>query len=163
MLLWGLAVLAMFQTINFYPQLPEIVASHFDGNGAPNGWSSKLVFFAIYFGALAVTLIVFIGLPNWSVNRKAANVNMPKKDYWFHPLRREATLEFIKIQFLWLGVAHMLLALVVVQMVIKVNLATQPSLGSGIYWALAAYVVFLVLWLTRFILRFVRRPHSDRK
>lgn len=159
-LLWGLAVVAVLQSIYYYPQLPSVVASHFGGGGEPNGWSSRLVFFAIYFGAIAITLVVFIAVPIWSAKRNKAGINMPNKDYWFHPERREATLEFIKLNFLWLGVIHMLLALIVVQMVIKVNLTAQPILGSGVYWVLGAYFLFLILWLVRFMLRFVRRTDA---
>jgi len=36
-LFYGLIALAAVQTLYYYPQMPEVVASHFDGRGAPNG------------------------------------------------------------------------------------------------------------------------------
>ncbi len=160
-LVWVLAVAAIVQTIVYYPQLPDIVASHFDGNGVPNGWSSKTEFFVIYFGALVLTLIIFVVLPKVSANRKPASFKVPTRNYWFHPDRVEATVRFIKNQFLWLGVVHILLAFIVIHVVIQANLVENPILSNGIYWVLGVYGLFVVLWLACFVFKFYRRPRLD--
>jgi uncharacterized membrane protein len=38
---YGLIAVGVLQSIYYYPRMPEVVASHFDGLGAANGWSSK--------------------------------------------------------------------------------------------------------------------------
>ena len=40
----ALLVLAALQIAYFYPQLPDTVASRFDGAGRPNGWAPKGAF-----------------------------------------------------------------------------------------------------------------------
>ena len=50
----ALVALAVAQAIFYYPQLPGTMASHFDGAGHPNGWSSKPVFVGGMFGMMAL-------------------------------------------------------------------------------------------------------------
>ena len=53
---YGLLAIAVLQTLYYYPQMPAVVASHFDGLGAPNGWSSRNGFFALYLGITTLSL-----------------------------------------------------------------------------------------------------------
>ncbi len=46
-------VLAAYAAIHFssyYSQLPDVVASHFDGRGTPNGCQTKPAFFMVFVG-----------------------------------------------------------------------------------------------------------------
>ena len=48
-LFYGLIALAAVQVIYYYPQIPQVVASHFDGRGARNGWSSRNAAWLVHF------------------------------------------------------------------------------------------------------------------
>ena len=41
-----LVALVSAQVAHYYPLLPDPMASHFGLDGAPNGWSSRVTFFA---------------------------------------------------------------------------------------------------------------------
>lgn len=52
-ILLGIVLLAVIQSVYYYPKVPDIVASHFGPGGHPNGWMTKPIFFVTYLGMLA--------------------------------------------------------------------------------------------------------------
>ncbi len=50
---FALVAIAILQTVYYYPRVPQVVASHFDGTGVPNAWSGRDGFFALYLGMVA--------------------------------------------------------------------------------------------------------------
>ena len=61
-------LLALLQYTDYYPRLPDRIASHFGASGQADGWSSKAAFFATNLGiALAMALLfLFIG---WAIKK----------------------------------------------------------------------------------------------
>ena len=155
-LFYGLAGVAILQTAFYYPQLPQVVASHFDGAGSANAWSGRNTFFAIYLGMMALLIVVFDLLPRWPGRRSRVRMNIPNRDYWLAPERRDATLEYLHRRMMVLGIAHQLLAIYTIQLAIIANLK-QAELHQSIYWALGLYFLFLATWLLRIFLHF-RKP-----
>ena len=49
-----LVLFAVLQCVHVYPQLPDVMASHFDARGTPNGWQPKHAFFIL----IAVVILV---------------------------------------------------------------------------------------------------------
>jgi len=135
-LFYGLVVLAAVQVVYNYPQLPEVVASHFDGRGAPNDWSSKNVFFGIYFSIIAMLVGIFILVPRWSERRIGFGMKIPNRDYWLTPERLEQTRIFFRQQMIIMGLVHLLLTIFAVQLAILANLGWEAPLHSSIGWAL---------------------------
>jgi len=156
-LFYALVAVALLQSIFYYPQLPPVVASHFDGAGAANGWSSRNVFFAIYLTMVVMLIGIFIYLPRWSGRRGKLRMNIPNQDYWLAPQRQQQTMEFFQRQMMILGIAHLLLAIYTVQLAILANLQQESGLHSSMWWALGSYFVFLTLWLINLFLHF-RKP-----
>ncbi len=62
LLLALLVLIAAARTAHYYPLLPATLASHSNGRGEPNGWSSKQAFLEIYWGLFLLTLL----LPYWA-------------------------------------------------------------------------------------------------
>jgi uncharacterized membrane protein len=63
-----------------YPQLPAQVATHFDLNGDPNGWSSRLVASILAPGLGIVLAAVFTVLPR--IDPRRANYVLFGATYW---------------------------------------------------------------------------------
>lgn len=154
--------LAVLQMVLFYGDLPDVMASHFDGAGKPNGYSSKSSFFILSTVILAFTVGVFGGVP-WIMHRvPSRKMNFPNRDYWLDPSRREQSLQTFESYFLWLGVMHAGLALLILQMVIDANLGPGPVvLSSGIWWTMGLYTLLFVVWLAAFLRRF-RLPETEK-
>ncbi len=152
-----LVTLAAVQVAYYYPRLPATVASHFDGLGAPNDWSGKGGFFALYIAIVFMLIGVFDLMPRWSGARPRFGMKIPNRDYWLAPERIDATRAFFRRQMMLMGVAHMALAVYAIQLAIVANFAAEPRLHPSIGWALGAYFVFLAGWLIH-LHRHFRKP-----
>lgn len=158
-----LAAVAAVQMVYYYPQLPERLAVHFGASGEANGWSSRGEFVAL-FGAMEAFFVLFgVALAVVLDRIPVALINIPHRDYWFSPERREESLEFVKNQILWIETATLGFFVVVAQLIFKENLGdSPPRLSSDFLYVLIAFVA-AVLWLAlRIILRFLRTPERPQ-
>jgi len=129
-----------------YPALPEMVASHFDGQGNPNGWMSKQTF--LIFEAVLLIFVVgeFLLVP-WFVRRLPNSlINLPNKDYWLSDERRNETFSIFRTYFEVFGSVILILFIVVNHFVYLANIA-RTNLSSAIWWVIIAVVVFVLAWL----------------
>ena len=152
-----LVALALLQVVYYYPQVPDTVASHFDGLGSANAWSSKNGFFGLYLALILLLVMVFIFAPRWSETRIRFGMKIPNRDYWLAPERLQQTKQFFRRQMIIMGVVHLLLAIYTIQLAILANLNQQPRLHPSIAWALGLYFLFLIAWLIHFFIHF-RKP-----
>lgn len=156
-LFYTLVAVACLQIAYYYPQMPAVVASHFDGLGAPNGWSGRAGFFGLYAAILLMLVGIFIYLPAWSEKRANFGLKLPHREHWLAPQQIEQTRAFFRRQMLIIGLAHLLLAIFSMQLVILANFKQAPRLDQSIAWALGIYFLFLVTWLIHFFRHFQRR------
>lgn len=146
------------QALVYYPQLPEHMASHFNGAGQPNGWASKAFFFGLTGFVLVLLTACFAILPAWIQRMPPRLINLPNKDYWLAPERREATMASIAAALTWFGCAALTFLNAVTWLVIRVNLSLDPALPSPPMWGLiAAFLLCVVLLIVR-MLYLGRRP-----
>jgi uncharacterized membrane protein len=139
--------------------LPERVATHFGANGAPNGWMTRAghVRFTVLMGIGSSAFVVAVfALIGWMGD---AVVNVPHKDYWLVPERRQATSEFIQRQ----GIVFALLMLgfiaAVHHSILVANERSPVSLAlREAAWLGGGFLVASLLWVAVFIGRFLCKP-----
>lgn len=150
------ALIAVAQSIYFYPQLPEITASHFNSAGNPDGWMSKQGLVLFYLGMVAILLAIFFFIPRIPNRMK----NLPNRDYWLSGDREAETNEYINSSTLRIGIATIVLIVYVMQLVFEANLYKVPILSGSIFWALVLYFAFIAIWLLKFYTRFRTIPKN---
>lgn len=147
-----LLLLAFLQYATFSPRLPDQVASHFDGAGRADGWSSKSAFFATNLGiTLAMAgMFLFIG---WMVKKvPESSINLPNKAYWLAKERRAATFAYLEDQMTWMGALTIAFMMGLTQLSIEANLGATFAMPSSALWLLfGSYMVLFVAWIVRFI------------
>jgi len=153
-LLLVLLFLAILQTVFYYPQLPNIIASHFAANGEANGWSSKQAFFLIYFAVLSLLLGVFLFLPLVLPRLPVSLINLPNRTYWLAAERKEQTLQFVRDRMWRAGAATMSFLIATFQLVIQANLRPEKRLSSTMWVLVGVYVLFIGRWVQGFHKRF---------
>ena len=142
--------------IYYYPLLPDHVASHFGASGRSDAWSSKDMFVKIYLFAVAFVAILFSGI-GFVLRRTPSNlINLPNKDYWLSPERRDGTIGLLSRQFLWFGSATLLLMLDIFHQAFMVHLGRSRGLEHPVV-SLVIYVAFTAIWSIGLVRRFVRR------
>jgi hypothetical protein len=111
--------------------LPARVASHFAGDGRPNGWQS-LASYRVWMLAFGVLMPLFVTATiAWLPRRFPRLVNVPHKDYWLEPARRHATLRAHATFGYGVGILAALFALGMHFAVVDANATAPPALPTA--------------------------------
>jgi uncharacterized membrane protein len=154
----GLMIVAalVFSAVDFayfYNRLPPQVASHFNFQGNPDGWTSKQAFVG-----LAVAVILMIGGTFASIALFIRHVplslmSLPNKAYWTATERVQETREYIGLWCLWFGAATLWQLALVFHKAFVANLR-QPVQLQGVWELMFIYLAVAVYLLIRMFLRF---------
>jgi uncharacterized membrane protein len=147
-----LVFLGFLQARNFAAAMPGVMATHFGASGAANGWQSKEQFFVLEFVLLGVCLLIGFGIPAIIAAAPPSLVNLPNKEFWLAPVRRDHTLAVFRIQMAWFACALLTFLIVVNQLVFNANQSVPRHLnGAQFTMALVAFLSFVAIWTLRLI------------
>jgi hypothetical protein len=134
---------AMAYVLHTCGQLPPVVATHFSRAGDAIGFVSQPVYRAATMILLVLPALLLVVLPRVRLRRPEARINVPNRDYWLAPERRQETVEVI-VQRCTL-VASLLIVFICYAhwLVVHANREQPPTLSSG--WLLGGLVVFMGL------------------
>lgn len=152
-------LVALFESVHLYPQLPERMASHFAANGQPNGWQSKQDFFLLTAIVVLVCSVVSFVLPLTIAVVPTELVNLPNKSYWLAPERRAQTVGMFAAHMAWFGCGLLFVTLYAVSQAIQANLPVHAPFNSiGLQYVLIGFILFAVPLLIHLIRRFSSPP-----
>jgi uncharacterized membrane protein len=154
-----MVVCAVIYFSRLYPQLPAVVASHFDAHGTPNGWQTKQAFFGVFAGVTFIAAFFVFLVPPLIAIVPPQYVNLPNKNYWLAPERIADAHRFLSGWFAWFGCAVFGVIVVGCDDAVKWNLGVAEKPGfTHLWFVLAAFGVFTAVWSIRMMLRFGRIP-----
>lgn len=144
----SLSVLVVFaiRLLWVLPLLPETVASHFDGAGRPNGHQSKLAFAVLCMAFSGGLFGMFALLPLALHRIPSSLLNLPNREYWLTPERKQAALERMSVYLDWFAFATLLVLVGASELAVEANLARAPLDNTAIWTLLGSYVAFTVAW-----------------
>lgn len=150
-----LALVGAWQYAYYSPRLPEVMASHFAGNGAVNGWQSKPAFFGVELVIVVLAAVVGFGIPRILGAMPVSLINLPNKEFWFSAERRDETLSYMRSSAAWFGCALLAFLLFVMELAFRANLQTPPRFDNAAFLpALLAFIGFDTIVLLRMMLHF---------
>src|SRR6266404_8130286 len=158
----ALAAYAALHFSPYYSQLPEVVASHFNGRGVANGWQTKSAFFTVFASVSVLAAVVGFAIPRIIISLPVALINLPNKRYWLAPEHIAGTMEFLNQFFAWFGCAVLTVILATFDYAVQSNLHPDHRPDTRRMWyLLAGFLVFVIVSIPRMFLRFGRLPQQN--
>ncbi len=157
----GTGLACLVHAFYYYPQLPEVVASHFGTGGKPDAWSSRNIFVGVYIIAIVMNGLIFLGISYGVRSIPDSMISLPNRDFWLAVDRRRETYRFIFHYFLWYGTATFLLLLDVFHQSFMVHTGRVVSLTHP-WLSIVLYLGFSFVWCGGLFVKFFRKPGVGR-
>ncbi len=138
-------------------RLPLQVASHFGPNGLANGFMTRDSYLALSI-AMVVMPPALVGLAiTLAVRHFPRYLNLPNRDFWLAPERREATAAYLAVHAGWLAALLSVFALAIHLLVVRANQLAPPQLETAPFLlAMLVFGVMMVAWIGALARRFRR-------
>lgn len=154
----GAILLGIAEALYYYPLLPDRVAIHFNAAGIADAWGPKSAFLEIFGLVFNIVAVLFCGLALLLRRIPDSMMNLPNKDYWLAPERREQTMARLTDQMFFTGAMTLILLDALFFLTMKANLTTSPTLPATLMWAMIiGFIVINIAWIVS-MLRSFRLP-----
>jgi hypothetical protein len=138
------------------PAMPELVASQFDLHGSARAWMRRggyRLFMLLLATGLPLAVVALVAVlpriapPRW--------INLPHRDHWLAPARRDAALDWLAGHALLLGTLLSLLACAMHALLLAANAQSPARLASGPFLAaIGAFIAAFAAWIAAVKRRF---------
>jgi len=137
-------------------QLPSQVATHFRSNGHPNGWMSRSSHMVLM-GVLGLVLPLLIVAVMNAARLFPSALNIPRKQFWLAPERRQETFRYLSRQALWFACVMVAFILGLQVTLVQANAQTPAQLSMPLHFTLAGgFLAALAIWIIVTVRRFYR-------
>lgn len=153
---FALVLAAIAQALWQHGQLPAKVASHFDGAGAPNGWTTRSTHTTLHVATVLFMAALFQGIVALNSRLPKEYVNIPRRDYWLAPERAATTHAWLADMILAMGGAVLLFFMALFRLVYRANLVPDPQLDLAIWYYTGALLVAVGVVIAATLKRFGR-------
>lgn len=145
----------------YYPHLPNTIASHFNFRNEADGWMNKNTFLiveiavAVFLSGMFLLIAYFIPkLPN-------SIINLPNKNYWLSPERREESLQVFTRFIYWFGSLTLGFLTLISQEVIITNMRIRTTISSNIWIYLLVFLTIVAFISIKMILHFNKTDNKN--
>ncbi|HEY8258679.1 MAG TPA: DUF1648 domain-containing protein [Gemmatimonadales bacterium] len=143
-----------------FGKLPAVVASHFDGAGVPNGWSSRGTYTILLISIGVLLPLGIVVMVHRLTRRGGERLNIPARDYWLRPENVGEAVRRVRAYMWWLGCVMTATALGVHGLILAAHRSEPPRLSTpGILLVVGGTVGAITLWIAGWY-RVLRRPSA---
>lgn len=155
-----LCAACVWHALSYYHLLPETVAHHFGASGQPDAWGSKTSFLAIYLFVVALMAAMFFAINLALPNIPYALINLPNKEFWLAPERRQQTMDSMIAAFFWFGSITLILLLDIFHQSFQVHLGKATGLEHA-WLSLGLYLIVSLLWCVAAFAKFFTKDSAQ--
>jgi uncharacterized membrane protein len=127
-------LLCGFEAVRLWFLAPDVMVAHFNMQGNPDRFVPKLVFFGYQAQTVLVVIALSLVMQVLPMILPVQWINMPNREYWYAPERREATIDRLS------SFAAALFALILLGIQAGFELAVSANLQKPIVFAAQAMV-----------------------
>jgi uncharacterized membrane protein len=139
----------IFEAVRLWFLSPDVMAAHFDMQGNPDRFVPKLVFFGYQARTVLVVIILGLVMQVLPMILPVQWINMPNREYWYSPERRDATVDRLS------SFAAALFALILLGIQAAFELAVSANLHEPIVFAAQMMVpVMIGIFVLSFVMLF---------
>jgi uncharacterized membrane protein len=151
------AAILVASAIHGHQQLPDKIASHFNGGGVANGWMGRssytMTMLAVGFGIPAFVVGIMYSIRFFP----AEYLNVPNPSYWREPKNYKKACDFLFFSAIWFASAFLLWQAFFSRLIVTANLVSPPHLNSTHALLMTVpLVAFTFAWVVLLILRFLK-------
>lgn len=151
------ALILVASAINNHQQLPDKVASHFNGSGVANGWTSRSSFTTSMLAVGIGVPVLVIGIMYFIRFFPAKFLNVPNSSYWRDPKNYRKACDFLFVSSFWFGSTFLLWQAYFSRTIVEANLTSPPHLDSTKTVLLTVpLLIFTFIWVVILIARFLK-------
>ncbi len=159
---FALLLTGVIQGIYYQPHMPEIMASRFDASGTPVSSMSKDRYVGLAIGSILFLTGMFLSFPLFIHKTPNRLINLPNKDYWLSPERRQNTLIYFLDKLDIMGIITIVFMLIAFELGYRANLVNPVHFKSGIMWTcFAIFMICIIIWTYRFCMHFTKIPSTQ--
>ena len=154
----ALSVAALALNAWYWTNLPNRIATHFNVRGRPDGWMDKTK-------ATWLMVALQLGLPWLLVGMgevirylPTSLINIPRREYWLHTDRREASLAYIRSWIGWVAIAVLLFMMSIGHLTYVANVRGAPLNVIVFGSLLVLYLIGIMLLVVAMVRRFTVPP-----
>ena len=145
-----------------YGSMPDRIASHFNAAGNVDGWSSRPAFAATMTALHGVFFLLFFAARPLLLRTPDALINLPHKEWWLAPERREATKAWIADQLAWIGAMAQALMACATRISLCASRGEEHALPGWTHWVLiGGFLLGTAAWVAKLLHHF-RLPANAR-
>ncbi|MDH5537706.1 MAG: hypothetical protein OEZ08_19310, partial [Betaproteobacteria bacterium] len=128
------------------------------GHGRPNGWMTREGY-RVFMLAFTVGLPLFVTAAiGWLPGRFPRAINLPNREHWLAPERRDAALAYLTRHGCLLGCLMVLFSAAIHALILDAHASSPPLLASErLLWMLAGFLIGITAWALALFRRFAKR------
>ena len=141
-------------------QLPERVPIHFDFGGNPDRVSVKAELTIVNL-SVGILMLLCFGVGAMLIEKVPAKyINLPNRDYWLSPERKEKSLADANFYYVAIGIVSMVLMWAIYHATFQVAMKRDETLSLGPF-GVAGYMVAVLILIVMMFLRFWKKGDRD--
>ncbi len=151
----------IIRAIYWLPLMPDKIAIHYGFNGTADNWGNKMEFIILMGGLMLFLGMLFFGLSALMTRLPDTMINLPNKEYWLAPERRETSLNTVAQLMKDIGSRTLLFFAVIFEITCRSNASLSLQIDTQLFFIVfGMYLFAVIVSIVYFVKQFSKPEHT---